>query len=578
MKEKKGSNAWFYFKKISPFLKDYKYSLIIISSLGLVISLISFLFPVLNAHLITNLTEFNVSKILYFILLILFFQSMVHILRYILSIMFEKTKGKIVYGIRQYICLNLFNLETKNFDSNATGLFQERVKADPEDITRIFQYFQFSFFDVLTNIGVFVYVFIISIPMGFYYLLTISILYFIQHKRIGRRAKNLKELKLISEKSSTLINEIIRGIKDIKVLNLKERFAKYTSVILYDHYQKGYKIQKTELNFWVVYRFTEHVFEVLVIILGIYLVLNYNLTVTNLLILYMYRHNIYMSIFNIADLKQYIADFSLACERIFEVIDSDKFSKEKFGSKNIGRIKGKIEFKNVKFGYDNNNIFKGLSFVINPNETVAIVGKSGEVKTSIFNLIARLYQPSGGKILIDDVNLNELSEESIRRNISIISQDPYIFNMTIKENLKLVKYNLTDEEIIEKCKIACIHDYIMTLPDKYDTLLGEGGVNLSGGQKQRLAITRALLKDTEIILFDEATSSLDNETQREIRQSIRNISKDFTIIIVAHRLSTVIDCDRILVLDKGKIVEEGTHKQLINDSKIYKELYRSNLE
>ena len=213
------------------------------------------------------------------------------------------------------------------------------------------------------------------------------------------------------------------------------------------------------------------------------------------------------------------------------------------------------------------------NLVINPNDTIGIVGESGSGKTTLLNLLSKSYKVGKNKILIDGIDINDLTKDSIRNNIAVISQNPYIFNLTIKENLELISDDITKEDIINACKVAQIHDYIMTLPDKYDTLLGEGGTNLSGGQKQRLAIARALLKKSKIILFDEATSALDNVTQNELQKSINNISDDYTIIIVAHRLSTIKDCNKIYVMEKGEIVGAGTHKELLKNNKQYKKLY-----
>ena len=209
------------------------------------------------------------------------------------------------------------------------------------------------------------------------------------------------------------------------------------------------------------------------------------------------------------------------------------------------------------------------------NKKVAIVGPSGQGKTTIFNLLTRVFDPNEGNIYIDDVNLLDLSEDNLRSTISIIRQDPFLFNKTIKENFLIVNPKLTNKEMIEYCKQAKIHDYIMTLPNKYDTVLGEGGVNLSGGQKQRIAIARALIKQSKIILFDEATSALDNNSQDHIKRTIDELAKDHTVVIVAHRLSTIIDADVIYVVDGGKIVGEGTHEDLLKTNKIYRNLYET---
>ena len=210
---------------------------------------------------------------------------------------------------------------------------------------------------------------------------------------------------------------------------------------------------------------------------------------------------------------------------------------------------------------------------IDSGKTYGIVGKSGSGKTTIFNLLNKLYNVNSGKILIDNIDINELSCSSLRDNISIINQNPYIFNFSIKDNLLLVKNDATMDEIREACKLACIDDYIMNLPEKYNTIIGENGVTLSGGERQRLAIARALLMKTKIILFDEATSALDNETQNNINKAIKNLKGDYTILIIAHRLSTVVDCDKIFVVDDGKIIDVGTHEELMKKSKFYKKLY-----
>jgi len=218
-----------------------------------------------------------------------------------------------------------------------------------------------------------------------------------------------------------------------------------------------------------------------------------------------------------------------------------------------------------------------LDLKIDSGQTYGIVGKSGSGKTTIFNLVNKLYNINSGNILIDGKDIKDLSEKSIRGNITIISQNPYIFNMSIKDNLKLVKDDVTDEEIVNACKLACLDDYICTLPDKYDTVVGEGGVNLSGGQRQRLAIARALVQNTKIILFDEATSALDNETQSKIQKAIDNLKGNYTIIIIAHRLSTIVNCDKIFILEDGKISDSGTHKILIKTNEYYKKLCETEL-
>ncbi len=263
-------------------------------------------------------------------------------------------------------------------------------------------------------------------------------------------------------------------------------------------------------------------------------------------------------------------------------MQSPEFPKEKFGSVHLDNVRGEIRFDKVSFSYKNSNpkitphpVLKELEFTIPAGSTYALVGKSGSGKTTMLNLISMLYKPSSGTIFLDGVNIRELDRETIRSNIAVVSQNPYIFNLSIRDNLRIVKPDLTDEEMRRICKMACIDEDIINMPEGYDTVIGEGGTNLSGGQRQRLAIARSLLRDFRILLLDEATSALDNLTQTRIKETISNVRKDHTVIVVAHRLSTIIDADRIIYIEDGRVLDEGTHSELISRCRPYMELYEN---
>ena len=218
-------------------------------------------------------------------------------------------------------------------------------------------------------------------------------------------------------------------------------------------------------------------------------------------------------------------------------------------------------------------IFDDLSFKIKPNTTVAFVGKSGSGKSTILNLMSKMYEVDGGEVLIDGVNINDLTKNCLRNSISLVNQFPYIFDMTIKENLLLAKKDATDEEIFKAIKDASFDDFIATLPKGINTKVGESGVKLSGGQKQRLAIARALLRNSSIIIFDESTSSLDNFAQENIKRSIDNLKGKSTIVIVAHRLSTIKNVDKIFFLDEGEIIDSGTFEHLFETNEKFKNMF-----
>ena len=236
----------------------------------------------------------------------------------------------------------------------------------------------------------------------------------------------------------------------------------------------------------------------------------------------------------------------------------------------LDNVKGNIKFENVYFSYKRKTeTLKNLSINIKSGEYIALVGHSGSGKSTICNLIPRFYEVDSGQILIDGINIQNIKLKSLRRNIGFVHQDTFLFSGTIMENIRYGNLNATETEVIEASKKAYAHEFIMQLPEKYNTKIGQRGLNLSGGQKQRLAIARVFLKNPPILIFDEATSSLDNQSERYIQKSLETLSSDRTTIVIAHRLSTIKNARRILVVSNGQIIEEGTHEKLINNNGVY---------
>ena len=428
---------------------------------------------------------------------------------------------------------------------------------------------------ILKDIGVFIAIFIVNKIMFFYIIITMLILYYLEKIRTDIRNKDDKELRGYKEKLSGFIGELVRGARDIKMLNSEDDFIGELDKRIVLTHDKMRAMDMHSIHYSTINWIISDLFALIQIVILVLLIQNGYIISSIALVLYNYSRSVEHSIYTIGYFLEYVKDFNLSCERVIDILDDGKFSKEKFGSIHLDKVNGNFEFKDVTFSYDNKKLLHHLSFTIHANETVAFVGKSGTGKTTIFNLLCRMYDIKKGTITIDGVDVKELDKDSIRGNITIISQNPYIFNMSIKDNLRLVKSSLTDKEMVSACKAACLDEFIQSLPDKYDTIIGEGGVNLSGGQKQRLAIARALVQNTEIILFDEATSALDNETQTKIQEAIENMRGEYTILIIAHRLSTIKNADRILYLEDGSIQAEGTHRELIKSCSGYKKLYES---
>jgi ABC-type multidrug transport system fused ATPase/permease subunit len=480
--------------------------------------------------------------------------------------------------IQIHLGQEILKIENKCLDASSSGVFIQRLTADTTRIADVFTVLFIHLTNIISDIGIFGAVFIINKPAFFYLLIMVILLYIVENKRVKTRNENDKAFRKKNERVAGFIGELVRGARDIKMLNAENSFTTELTGKITELNNDRYKMGKTDRNYALVRGFMMDIFDTGMIFLLVYLIYVGNLEIATALVVHNYMSRVTPIINYVSMLLENLKDFNLSATRVFKIIHSDEFKKEEFGNEVLSKVKGNFEFKDVSFSYNGKDkVLDNISFRVNANETVAFVGKSGSGKTTIFNLLCKMYDIKDGEITIDGTNIKKLTKDTIRGNITIISQSPYIFNMSIKDNLRLVKQDVTDEEIKEACKLACLDEFINNLTDGYDTIVGEGGVNLSGGQRQRLAIARALVQKTEIILFDEATSALDNETQEKIQQAIENLQKNYTILIIAHRLSTVINSDRILFLEDGKIIAEGTHKDLLNSCEEYKNLYEKEM-
>lgn len=298
------------------------------------------------------------------------------------------------------------------------------------------------------------------------------------------------------------------------------------------------------------------------------------LTAGDLVAFIVYALNISRSISQISRLYTAVNTAAGASERIFELLEEVPEIQDQDGAQILEKVKGELSVRDLGFAYESDRpILKNISFEVEAGQTIALVGPSGAGKSTLLNLLPRFYDPQEGEILVDGVNIKEVTVKSLRNHISIVPQEVHLFGTTIKENIRYGKLNATDEEIIAAAKDANAHEFISQIPEGYDSLIGEKGVKLSGGQRQRLAIARAILKNPEILLLDEATSSLDSESESLVQEALYLLMKGRTTFVIAHRLSTVQHADRILVLENGKIVEDGTHQQLLELGGLYSRLY-----
>jgi subfamily B ATP-binding cassette protein MsbA len=293
------------------------------------------------------------------------------------------------------------------------------------------------------------------------------------------------------------------------------------------------------------------------------------------IVFFPYVNMLYGPIMGVSRFFNYIIRALASVDRVFEILDTKPEVADKEDAVDLKSIRGEMEFKNVSFSYvEGTEVLKDVSFKAFPGQMIAFVGPSGAGKTTLINMVSRFYDPISGDIFVDGYNLKDVKQRSLRSQMGIVLQDPFLFNDTVKSNIAYGKIGATDEEIISAAKAANAHDFILQLPKGYDSVVGERGVKLSGGQKQRVSIARAILANPRILILDEATSSVDTETEMLIQTAIQRLVKDRTTFVIAHRLSTVHSADMIVVLEDGKVVETGTHNELINKDGLYNRLYK----
>lgn len=492
-----------------------------------------------------------------------------------------------------------FCLSTSTFSDNNSGAFITRIMDDPKEVISKMSSLIDMIVQIVSQVVVIIYIISLHWIIALLYIAMLTLSFILEMYRRKINKKNISETKKINDKTYSLVKETVESETDIKALGLEEELYNTINNSFNKFQKQKYKEDIFDVNIWNTRNVILEVFGLFVLGLGIYLMNERVLTMATYILLYSYRNELYGFVWNVGNMFRTCTQISVSNSRMFSLYDDDLYPAEKFGDKNLEKVKGKIQFEKVEFAYvelkENEEqektlknkkkikkqverikkepIFKNLSFTIKPNSTVAFVGKSGSGKSTILSLISKLNDVDKGIVKIDGTNIKEISKSCLRDNISLINQFPYIFDMTIKENLLLVKNDATEEELWQVLKRASFDEDVQSMPKGINTKVGESGVKLSGGQRQRLAIARALLKESKIILFDESTSSLDNFAQSKIQQSIENMKGQHTIVIVAHRLSTIRNVDTIYFLENGKITASGTFDELFETNEQFKNMF-----
>ncbi|HCY1530473.1 TPA: SAV1866 family putative multidrug efflux ABC transporter [Staphylococcus aureus] len=571
-------------KRYLQFVKPYKYRIFATIIVGIIKFGIPMLIPllikyaidgVINNHALT--TDEKVHHLTIAIGIALFIFVIVRPpIEFIRQYLAQWTSNKILYDIRKKLYNHLQALSARFYANNQVGQVISRVINDVEQtkdfiltglmniwldcITIIIALSIMFFLDVkLTLAALFIFPF---------YILTVYVFF-------GRLRKLTRERSQALAEVQGFLHERVQGISVVKSFAIEDNEAKN-----FDKKNTNFLTRALKHTRWNAYSFAAintvtDIGPIIVIGVGAYLAISGSITVGTLAAFVGYLELLF------GPLRRLVASFTTltqsfaSMDRVFQLIDEDYDIKNGVGAQPIEIKQGRIDIDHVSFQYNDNEapILKDINLSIEKGETVAFVGMSGGGKSTLINLIPRFYDVTSGQILIDGHNIKDFFTGSLRNQIGLVQQDNILFSDTVKENILLGRPTATDEEVVEAAKMANAHDFIMNLPQGYDTEVGERGVKLSGGQKQRLSIARIFLNNPPILILDEATSALDLESESIIQEALDVLSKDRTTLIVAHRLSTITHADKIVVIENGHIVETGTHRELIAKQGAYEHLY-----
>ena len=575
---------WGVLRKLLPYLWAQKALLIPALILVALSSFLSLAGPMLSGEAIKEIAKgkgrINMDTVILFCSLMAIFYIISSILSYINSIIMIRLSKKISFNMRKQVFSHLITLPISYFDKNQTGDIVSRLSYDIDTInTSLSTDFLAIITSAITIIGSFIMMLIVSPPLILVFAITLPIsIWFIKYRSqkvrplFRRRSAKLGELNGYAE-------EMLSGQKTIKAYNREEtiikRFDSRNDEAVNTFYEAEY--QGSVIGPGV--NFISNLSMALVSMFGTILLIFEGITIDGISKFIQYSRRFSGPVGEFANIIADLQSATSAAERIFRVLDEAPEKPDAANAFAVSDVRGGVTFKDIEFGYEEGKtVISNFSLDVEPSSTVAIVGPTGAGKTTIANLLMRFYDPQSGDILLDGKSIYEITRDSLRRSFTMVLQDTWLFEGTIRDNIAFGNENVTDEDIINAAKTAGIHDYVMSLKDGYNTVLSDDGVNISKGQKQLLNISRALLSDAPILILDEATSNVDSRTEQMIQKAMLSLMVGRTSFVIAHRLSTIKNADVILVIRNGQIAESGKHDELLSKNGVYASLYNSQFQ
>lgn len=566
-------------KRFVAYYKPHKKLFFIDMFFAFLVSIFDLVFPIFTRNMVNVIIpDGRMDLLLKWTIIMLFLFVLRYISEYIVAYWGHLLGVRIEHDMRRDIFSHLQTLPFSYYDTNKTGHIMSRIINDLRDITELAHHGpEDIFISIVMLLGSFI------ILLGIEWRLTLIIFAFIPVMilfAIKKRKKMEKSFKKVRHKIADVNAQLENSISGIRVAksftNEDFEIEKFDegNYAFSNARRQSYKVMA---EFVSGVGIISNLLNLIVISLGGYFVYTKIINIGDLFAYTLYVNFFMQPIRRLTNITQQLQDGATGFERFLEIMNIEPDIIDNEDAIDLDDVTGEIQFEDVSFSYNNGEerVLSNINLTIEKGKTVAIVGPSGAGKSTLCHLIPRFYDIDSGRILIDDVDIKDIKLKSLRGNIGLVQQDVFLFTGSIRDNILYGKPSAGDEEVIEAAKKASIHDFIESLPNGYDTYIGEKGVMLSGGQKQRISIARIFLKDPGILILDEATSALDNETEAIVQQSLEDLSKGRTSLVIAHRLSTIKNADEILVLTSEGVMERGNHEELLSQDGLYSQLYNS---